>query len=559
MLVDPHSAHQPRNLAEKKELYNAQLTLSLLDPKSKELYTRVPPEMRIPITAPKITEACQTLWHYLSPPPEKELTKKAQASLMKARRYLENALKAEQAKLSTETTLPAQDAARNKAIENALEQINSIRGMPKSVRFEEPVIPDDVSSLAHSSDSPHARAISPALDGLTMPSSTPDNPPPESTKPVGYKDKKPTPLNMGLIEPALPPDASALPPSLPPPKKPPPPPWKTLQPPTPPPPPNNTSATKEASPPLVPTEHIGLRNYTGAACFTNAGLQIVLRKIIKPRTIANALAIRYVQISAIQENMEQIKTGKKAGDLNEFEKEMQDCLTEIEQLTLLQTLQQTLLNGQVKDALLAKIKLDKFMFKTHHINVSRQADTDEYMLHILALFNPSASYVSVISSSEMSAPVRTQVESVHMVQIAMSSRVQQSLDDMQKPESLTGINKYNHEGKLIKAQKKVVFTDIQDPLVLMEKRWDNSGRKLTRKVIADRTITVKTEDGTKHTKRLTGFVYHSGTAKGGHYVSYIFDQEKNCWYRYSDDEVKEVDEKNAFDAANHAYLLMYEE
>lgn len=63
---------------------------------------------------------------------------------------------------------------------------------------------------------------------------------------------------------------------------------------------------------------------------------------------------------------------------------------------------------------------------------------------------------------------------------------------------------------------------------------------------------------TKHNYELYAVVSHSGSMRGGHYVSYVSrvgeDGEKK-WFYISDDSVSETSESRVLDA--EAYLLFY--
>lgn len=55
--------------------------------------------------------------------------------------------------------------------------------------------------------------------------------------------------------------------------------------------------------------------------------------------------------------------------------------------------------------------------------------------------------------------------------------------------------------------------------------------------------------------KLIGFVIHFGTARGGHYVTYI--QRAGQWKLYNDAEVINVTAAHATAAAEQGYLYFY--
>lgn len=62
---------------------------------------------------------------------------------------------------------------------------------------------------------------------------------------------------------------------------------------------------------------------------------------------------------------------------------------------------------------------------------------------------------------------------------------------------------------------------------------------------------------------LHAILMHDGLAESGHYYSFIFDRKKNCWWRFSDHDVRMELEEDVFKEAiggqqnKAAYSLMY--
>lgn len=62
---------------------------------------------------------------------------------------------------------------------------------------------------------------------------------------------------------------------------------------------------------------------------------------------------------------------------------------------------------------------------------------------------------------------------------------------------------------------------------------------------------------------LHAILMHDGLAESGHYYSFIFDRKLNCWWRFSDHDVRMETEEDVFKEAiggqqnKAAYSLMY--
>ena len=59
----------------------------------------------------------------------------------------------------------------------------------------------------------------------------------------------------------------------------------------------------------------------------------------------------------------------------------------------------------------------------------------------------------------------------------------------------------------------------------------------------------------RHDYYLKGFIYHSGSLSGGHYV--YFGKYNNNWYLFNDNSVKKVDINNINNFKNKSYIFYY--
>jgi ubiquitin C-terminal hydrolase len=64
-------------------------------------------------------------------------------------------------------------------------------------------------------------------------------------------------------------------------------------------------------------------------------------------------------------------------------------------------------------------------------------------------------------------------------------------------------------------------------------------------------------DEAENVYRLVGVINHIGMMNYGHYFSYCYDTEKECWFNYNDHHVSRMDAKDVIHNPN-AYVLFYE-
>ncbi len=135
------------------------------------------------------------------------------------------------------------------------------------------------------------------------------------------------------------------------------------------------------------------------------------------------------------------------------------------------------------------------------------------------------------------------------------------LDYYFKNENLEGENawydeKTKEKKDVIKKTKIVLFPDV---LIIHLKRWDHKLKKNNKTVEYNKDILDMkkyTDTNVKNTKyTLFGIINHEGNIFGGHYYSYI-KNENNKWYNFNDTSVKEIRNVNSI-VNKHNYCLFY--
>lgn len=64
-------------------------------------------------------------------------------------------------------------------------------------------------------------------------------------------------------------------------------------------------------------------------------------------------------------------------------------------------------------------------------------------------------------------------------------------------------------------------------------------------------------DVSENIYKLVGVINHIGVMNYGHYFSYCYDKEKDCWFNYNDNHVTKIESKDVINNPN-AYVLFYE-
>ena len=117
-----------------------------------------------------------------------------------------------------------------------------------------------------------------------------------------------------------------------------------------------------------------------------------------------------------------------------------------------------------------------------------------------------------------------------------------------KYEILDDDNKYKCE-KCHKYNNAIIKKDIlklPKYLIITLKRYSNLNSKINNQIQMYEYINIHNKD-----YELRGFVYHSGSTNGGHYVYY--GKIRNSWYLYNDSSVEESN----LDKINAGYIYLY--
>jgi ubiquitin carboxyl-terminal hydrolase 2 len=100
------------------------------------------------------------------------------------------------------------------------------------------------------------------------------------------------------------------------------------------------------------------------------------------------------------------------------------------------------------------------------------------------------------------------------------------------------------------SSKKVIIEQWPNNLIIHIKRFKIMG---TRYIKYCNDIDIPYE--WRHNYKLKGFIYHSGSLSGGHYV--YFGNYNNKWYLFNDTNVKEINIDNVNNLKNKSYIFYY--
>lgn len=134
----------------------------------------------------------------------------------------------------------------------------------------------------------------------------------------------------------------------------------------------------------------------------------------------------------------------------------------------------------------------------------------------------------------------------------------ESFKDYIEVEMLDGENKYQSEKYgLQDAKKGVIFTKYPPVLHLQLKRFEYDFQRDTMVKINDRheypleinlNDFLENPDGSKpQLYHLHGVLVHSGDVHGGHYCAFLRPMKENRWFKFDDDRVTPVSEKEVFE------------
>jgi ubiquitin C-terminal hydrolase len=130
-------------------------------------------------------------------------------------------------------------------------------------------------------------------------------------------------------------------------------------------------------------------------------------------------------------------------------------------------------------------------------------------------------------------------------------------------EKMDGDNQWFNEKTKMKetVYKKIMFFNLPNILIIDLKRFTNMGRK--NQIFVD--FPLENLDLSKfiigykqysHIYDLYGICNHFGSALGGHYTSYIKNNNDGKWYNFNDTHVTKIDDVNNIKTSN-AYCFFY--
>lgn len=120
-------------------------------------------------------------------------------------------------------------------------------------------------------------------------------------------------------------------------------------------------------------------------------------------------------------------------------------------------------------------------------------------------------------------------------------------------------NQYNSK-TLVRKTKQTYFWNLPDAFVIFFKRWTNSGEKNNALIDfpidkLDMSSYMRGYNCNKYVYDLYGVVNHMGGSGGGHYISYVKNEDGN-WYKFNDSIVSTMSPDNIVSA--DAYCLFYQ-
>ncbi|KAJ3321282.1 hypothetical protein HDV06_004507 [Boothiomyces sp. JEL0866] len=151
----------------------------------------------------------------------------------------------------------------------------------------------------------------------------------------------------------------------------------------------------------------------------------------------------------------------------------------------------------------------------------------------------------------------SRVEEYYDIQLNVkgNKNLEESFADYCQVETLDGDNKYFAEGfGLQPAKKGVIFKSFPPVLHLQLKRFDydmerdqfvkiNDRHEFGMTLDLERFLDSDADKSIKQRYRLQGVLVHSGDLNAGHYFALIRPKKDGSWYRYDDDKVIPVTEK----------------
>ena len=192
-------------------------------------------------------------------------------------------------------------------------------------------------------------------------------------------------------------------------------------------------------------------------------------------------------------------------------------------------------------------------------NNFRQHDAHEFLLAALEHIDlDDAGTIESTVHCKISQEVSTVNEKFHVLSLPVTSSLTNSIIKFQQEEQLldgwlSPKMIKNEIAKNTPTFKSIVVNDFPKNTVIIHlKRFHFNIRP--HKNSSEMSIPLKFIKNSKIWK-LHAFVYHSGAYGGGHYVSFVFKNEK--WYLCDDFNVRQVDIQKIEKYASRAYLFLY--
>jgi len=166
------------------------------------------------------------------------------------------------------------------------------------------------------------------------------------------------------------------------------------------------------------------------------------------------------------------------------------------------------------------------------------------------------------------------------LQLALSEdvdSVEKGIEKFLAPEKLIEGNRWRHPKtkEKVDAEKRIILAKLPTVLTIALSRFKMNWQLMQRVKVNQKVTVAETIDMNKYVEEtkegglpydLFAIMMHSGTARGGHYYSYIKSFKDNKWYRFNDAVVSPLEAKEGEDVlalahgngkGTSAYLLMY--
>ena len=258
-------------------------------------------------------------------------------------------------------------------------------------------------------------------------------------------------------------------------------------------------------------------------------------------TISPNRFIKIIQIISKQKNM-MLFSGYEQNDVTEYLYFLLDCFH----------------NGLKSDKKLFDKQIKHIKDKEFNEYYKRIYENNFSIIELLF----SGCYKINIIEKDTNKIISTRYDNFYMIDLQLNSTdLNECLDEYFKNEEMNEENNNQYYDDNDKCYKNVYMQQkiIHKPriLIIHLKRWNNNLRKNQRIIHFDlNTLNMDKyiENGKNINYSLFGIINHSGNIFGGHYHSFI-KNDNNKWYNYNDTNVTELKEANI--KTNKNYVLFY--